>query len=167
LIRILRVTQRTTQYFLQHASTTIRLIPQYIQGFIRKLPANQVGHRAYLAGTDAGVFVLGAKCHAIKSLFQIRCVSNSLRGCLAFTFATVTAERSRGREFAQLVSNHVLGDQNLKMSFTVMNHERDAHEFGDNCARSRPRLNWIGSARLLLLLLHLLVQPKIDKRTLL
>jgi hypothetical protein len=74
----------------------------------------------------------------------------------------VTLECPRGSKLAQLVSYHILGDRDLHMLATVMNHECDIHELGNNRAGTGPRLDRLAAPRLRLFL-HFEKQFRIDE----
>src|ERR1700722_18318294 len=55
-------------------------------------------------------------------------------------FAAVTAEDARRGKLTELVSDHVFLDKHLQKLVPVVNLERMAHEFRNNRAGARPRL---------------------------
>jgi len=71
--------------------------------------------------------------------------------------------RSRS-ELAELVPDHVFGDEHLHVLLAVVDHEREADEFRHHRAGPGPRLDRIALAARELDL-HLLEQAGIDERT--
>src|SRR3989338_7997143 len=61
----------------------------------------------------------------------------------------VLAERARHRELAQLVSNHIFGDEGRQKALAVVNHERQAHEIRRHRRAARPSFNRLSIALLL------------------
>lgn len=58
----------------------------------------------------------------------------------------MTSEGSRRCEFAELVSDHVLGDEYLHVNLAVMDHERLTDELGNDRASAGPRLDGLAGA---------------------
>src|SRR5690606_9467417 len=78
----------------------------------------------------------------------------------------VTLERAGQGEFAELVPDHGLGDEDRHVLAPVVHRDRVAEHLGDDRRSTRPRLD-DGSGVLLVLRLHLLQQVVVDERTLL
>src|SRR5690606_19608382 len=80
--------------------------------------------------------------------------------------AAVALEDARRGELAQLVADHVLGNQHGHVLLAVVHGNRQAHHLGDHHRAARPGLD-----RLAIVLghggLHLLLQVKVDERALL
>ncbi len=74
----------------------------------------------------------------------------SVRLPLAFT--AVPTKSPRGSKLAQLVPNHVFGNEYFDMVFAVVNHKRHADKFGDNRTGPRPGLDRLARAAALLTL---------------
>ena len=55
---------------------------------------------------------------------------------------TVFLKHARGRKFAELVTNHVLGDENGMKRLSVMHQKRVADKIRRHHRASRPRLDW-------------------------
>lgn len=53
----------------------------------------------------------------------------------------MTSECSRRTELAELMADHILGDENGCKVFSIVNHQGVADKFWDNCATACPRLN--------------------------
>src|SRR3990172_2167543 len=82
-----------------------------------------------------------------------------------FALAAVAAEATGERKLAQLVADHVFGNEHLDVRLAVVNHERVADELGNDRAPASP-----GGDRFLdagiVLSLDLGVELRIDKRSL-
>src|SRR5580700_4050229 len=80
-----------------------------------------------------------------------------------FAIAGMRLEQSRRRELAQLVTDHVLGDEHRNVLPAVVDRERESDHVGDHHRTTRPGLDRTTIA-LLRRGLHLLRQVQIDKR---
>src|SRR3954447_24572732 len=78
----------------------------------------------------------------------------------------VTAEGAGGRELAELVPDHRLGDEHRDVLAPVVHGDRVPEEVGDDRRTTRPRLDDVLGA-LLVLSVHLLEQVVVDEGTLL
>ena len=67
------------------------------------------------------------------------------------------------RELAQLVPDHVLGDEYLQVIFSVVDHERMADELRHDCAGPSPRGDRVFRAHVVLFV-DFSEQFRIDKR---
>ena len=74
----------------------------------------------------------------------------------------MTLECPRGSKLAQLMAHHVFGHRHFHVLATIVNHERDIHELGNNRAGTGPRLDWFVTTRLRLFL-HFEKQLRIDE----
>ena len=59
----------------------------------------------------------------------------------------VLPEHARGRKFTELVTNHVLGNENGMERLSVMHQKRVADKIRRHHRASRPRLDWFLRAR--------------------
>src|SRR5579875_423509 len=78
----------------------------------------------------------------------------------------VALERAGGRELAELVPDHALGDEHRHVLASVMHGDRVAEHVRDDRGPARPRLDH-GFAVLVVLRVHLLEQVVVDERALL
>src|SRR6185369_9457648 len=103
-------------------------------------------------------------CGEICAYLSLENVCMALsRGC-DLLVAAMSLEDARRGELAQLVADHVLGDQHRNVLFAVVHGQRQANHFWSDHRAARPGLD-----RLAIVLargnLHLLGQVQIDERT--
>lgn len=77
----------------------------------------------------------------------------------------MSTKRTRRGELAQLVPDHVLGDEYLQVMFSVVDHERMSDELRHNRAGPSPRGDRVFRANVVLFI-DFSVQFWIDKRSL-
>src|SRR5690606_26208493 len=116
--------------------------------------------RSALARAEASALRVGS-LPASSKLLALGCA-----GLLALLVAGVTVEGPRRSELAQLVSDHVLGDEHGHELAAVVYREREADRFGEDRRPPRPRLDHLLrlSGRRFL---DLLEQVAVDERPLL
>ena len=76
----------------------------------------------------------------------------------------MAAEIPSQRKLAQLVADHVFGDEHLQVRLAAVNHKCVAHEFGNDRAGTSPRGDRFLASRVILLV-YLRVELRIDIRT--
>ena len=79
---------------------------------------------------------------------------------------TVFLEHTRGRKFAELVTNHVLGNENGVKSLSVVHQKRVADKVRRHHRAPRPGLDWFLYARAIHLV-DLLQKMQLDEGSLL
>src|SRR5450755_811743 len=121
-------------------------------------PADQVHHSAGLPRRDADVARLRPSFHGSFLAFRL--------ASAAPVVPHVAAERTGGRELAELVSDHRFGDEHRHVLTAVVHGDRVAEHRRDDHRAARPRLDDVLSA-LVVLHVHLLHQVVVDKWALL
>src|SRR5881394_3246801 len=102
-------------------------------------------------------------CGEMRAYFNFA-VASMLGRSLHFLVARMRLERARRRELAQLVPDHVFGDEHWDVLPAVVYGNRQPDHVGNDHRAARPRLDRLaialGGGRF-----HFLQQVKIDERT--
>src|SRR5574343_573749 len=140
------------QHFLDDTGALFRAESQDVESLTNRLAAHQVGYQTTFLRREA---------YAPQTCTSFH-VSSLLLGLLA---GGVTLERPGQRKLAELVTDHILGDEHRDMLPAIVDRDRQADELGEDRRTTRPGLDRalvIGGANGL----DLVDQVRINKRAL-
>src|SRR5574343_146639 len=125
---VLGVGDSRLQHLFDDTSALGRAEGQDVESLTNRLAAHQIRHQAALLRREA---------YAPQTCTSFH-VSSLLLGLLA---GGVTLERPGQRELAELVTDHILGDEHRNMLLAIVDRNRQADELGEDRRTTRPGLD--------------------------